>query len=972
MTAPPSGSHRDGDDPESLRRKIAELTAQLAQAEARPLIETEGGAVVGQGVRVSNGHFIGRDWIQHIHQTVHAGEQEEDLQNFIALYLHSLGHRLGLLPLGEIDATLDQNRRQPLQLGDVYVPLNTTLQIDEEERLQDFLDDLQERVKFVGSDRGLPYLRATAGKKARFSQFKDAQPDGGFRDILSDKATLRPVTALEALAAHSSLTLLGKPGGGKSSFCARVLLALAEAARGHPEELRHLGEGWSFGALFPIHIELRRFADQLPQGDAPATAGDLWDHLSRELHARGIGPGQAELRFLQRLTQRHGALVVFDGLDECGDRQRRQRVQAAVRQFIDGYRDRCRFVLTMRPYAWPQETPDPLQGVYALDGFDDTQVQQFIGAWYAALPQRGWCLPEQAAEKHQDLLAARDRPDLAELASTPLLLTLMSLLHSNRGRLPDDRADLYHESVELLLQRWNHSNSGAEKTLREQLGMPQLRLSDVRVVLQRLAFTVHARSVGRKGELDIGEHELLDALRPLFGGSYDQAGVMLRFIEQRAGLLAGQGQRDGVHQFTFPHRTFREYLAACYLGGSRQFSSECLRLTQDTPDHWAVVLPLAAKVAGPDHGAAAADALVDHQDIGAFCRTCTPGPMHWRRAELAGLQLHELGQSLLQTQPHTQQILQRVRGWLAAALPVHPDDGGLRAPQRARIGHVLTHLGDPRFDPQRFYLPADDALGFVRIPADPEFRIGVSPADRARIEQSLAKAIDDDKINDQPTPTPEFWIARYPVTVAQFRAFVRHSGYQAAPKEALQGPDNHPVSDVRWNDAQAYVGWLHQRLHEIAGADAPAWADLIRRQGWRVALPSEREWEKAARGGRVGQVFSWGDHPDPERANYRDTGIQGKAPVGSFPANDFGLYDMLGNAWEWTRSGYAAYPPSEIEVAPGHAGLIVVRGGAWHSPRYNARCAFRSRPHPGGRGDGLGFRVVLCVSPVRSSGLGKL
>ena len=83
------------------------------------------------------------------------------------------------------------------------------------------------------------------------------------------------------------------------------------------------------------------------------------------------------------------------------------------------------------------------------------------------------------------------------------------------------------------------------------------------------------------------------------------------------------------------------------------------------------------------------------------------------------MQLQEIGLGAINKRERTRAIAARVADWLAASLPVHPDEGGTPARQRAHAGDVLAALGDPRFDPQRFHLPADDMLGFVRIPADP-------------------------------------------------------------------------------------------------------------------------------------------------------------------------------------------------------------------------------------------------------------
>ncbi len=931
----------DGADAlKAAQREIEELKAQLAAArgEAPPPsannVHTGGGAVVGQSVQVGNGHFIGRDYIASVTNIVQSGEDKAHVENIIALYLHTLRNDLAGLRLGEIDGGLDPTRREPLQLSDVYVPLNTTLKIESNSTLDAFFSQ--------------PGSRLTV------------------RDLLASHRERRPVPALEALAIHSKLTLLGDPGSGKSSFGARVLLALAEAWRGNPTELAHLGDTWTAGPLFPIRVVLRTFADQLPVGEKPARAGDLWAFIGRELRECGVGLSPEDSNFLQRLALSHGALVLFDGLDECGSPKRRARVQAAVEEFIRTHAQRSRFVLTARPYAFPAGA-DPDQGVYRLDAFNDEQITRFIDTWYDILPKRRWCSVADAERKRTDLLSARHRYDLRALTPNPLLLTLMALLHSNRGQLPDDRVDLYHESVELLLQRWNAS-SGAD-ALRGELAMPQLKLADVRDVLQKMAFELHEESAGRQGSLDIGEGRLQAALTPLLDGDRNKAAIMVEYIERRTGLLLGQGASDLApgreRQFTFPHRTFREYLAACHLAAGNQFTTECLRLAGSDAAHWAVVLPLAARVAKLDRGAAAAHALIGCQDVGTFAAEGQSlGTQHWAKAQLAGLQLAELGVAALNSRDDTKVILQHVRSWLVAALPVHPGDGGLPASQRAEIGDVLVKLGDPRFDPQRLYLPADENLGFVRISADPAFRIGTRRADRKRVAEATGEDVDEDEINDAFTPTPEFWIARYPVTVVQFRAFVEDSGIALADANALRDADTRPVRFVSWDEANAYAAWLQRQLREAPMFRAHPVAALVGAHGWQLMLPSERAWEKSARGGREGAVFPWGDVPDSDRANTEDSGIGDTSAVGAFPPNDYGLYDMIGNILEWTGTEHGAPYSAPQPEASSESSAIVLRGGGWGDPRFAARCAFRDWLFPGSRNLDLGFRVVLCCSPI--------
>ena len=290
------------------------------------------------------------------------------------------------------------------------------------------------------------------------------------------------------------------------------------------------------------------------------------------------------------------------------------------------------------------------------------------------------------------------------------------------------------------------------------------------------------------------------------------------------------------------------------------------------------------------------------------------------------------------------------------------------APLRARAGDALSRLGDPRFDTARFSLPADERLGFEFIPADPGFMIGTRRKDAQRVAKASGGEAYDEEFNDEVTPAPAFHIARYPVTVAQFRAFVEATGPPLGDDRALRDPDSRPVRNVSWREASAYCAWLQQMLDESPALATTAAAKGVRQQGWRVALPSELEWERAARGGLVGQVFTWGDGADPQRANYNKSGIDNTSVVGCFAPNGHGLFDMVGNACEWTRSPWVdRYGPAMLRAEalnPGDDDSLVVRGGSWVNDADVARCASRDGITPGLRASGLGFRVVLRSSPV--------
>ena len=249
-------------------------------------------------------------------------------------------------------------------------------------------------------------------------------------------------------------------------------------------------------------------------------------------------------------------------------------------------------------------------------------------------------------------------------------------------------------------------------------------------------------------------------------------------------------------------------------------------------------------------------------------------------------------------------------------------------------------------------LPPEAIPDFVEVPAGP-FLMGADPTtdpdafDNERWSPTAAQGTVD---------LPTFYIARHEVAVAQFAAFAR-AGAWRVDSRALEAPPDHPVAFVSWPDALAYGRWLDAELKR--SSSVPAWLGARLAEGWRVTLPTEAEWEKAARGAD-GRRFPWGNDPDPARANYQRAGT---APVGQFacPECPFGLADMSGNVWEWTASPYQPYPwdPDNVRATIDDDALWVMRGGHFGDPARLVRTTTRGGADPGARRAFIGFRVAL-------------
>ena len=870
-----------------------------------------------------------------------------------------------------------------------------------------------EKVSLSGLDIDADDARSRGAKNLGLEQVyvdmdtEATAPESGINDALAAGLPLkhlprseqsrqdknRPVAAWEVGALFSRLVLLGVPGSGKTTFVNRLCLAMARrdwgAFTGLPNNLRQFP---------PVLVVLRDFAHWLGVSECP----DAQHLRAVSANASGDQPDEVELN-RRSLAERQGAAVLrvyfefeldkaglgdckrylfsvlevgpqvfFDGLDETPPEQR-PLVLGCIQGFAIAY-PRCRFVVTCRVASYQRlewRLPDDDFPEFTLAEFSDEKIELFINAWYGELAGSRGDSQETTDRSIAKLHEALHRKDLARLKRNPLLLTVIALVHTHKRELPDHRAQLYKECVEILLWEWEKRKLGAgEPVLARLLRVAELSRAHLLRALRELAFKVH-EEVGAETEqaADIGESALVGAFARLRGDrtdgeAYKWAKEAVDALGERSGLLVER--RPGV--FAFPHRTFQEYLAGIQLSEGNFVSKAAAKA--GIGDYWREVILLA--VGHLVHNEAKDELPVFLADK--LCPETGPADdVGWRKVHLAGDVLLEMGLANVMRADDSKSLVDRVRGKLVALL----ERGHLNPVERAAAGDTLGTLGDPRFDPSLCHLPclyrgeAEPLFGFVEIAPGP-FWMGSEKGDKDARNNEFGNP------NPLTIPCP-YWIARYPVTVAQFGAFIDGGGYTDAAfwkneaawrwlkSETRTGPTdwdgqrlhpNRPVFLVTWYEAMAYCAWLETKLQAMGRMP----------QGHVIRLPSEAEWEKAARW-RSGEApsplpYPWGNEDcSPDRANIDESGISHPTPVGMYPegATASGLHDMAGTVFEWTVTGWGAYPYDSKRNGEQGNGLVL-RGGSFNLTSVRARCAFRRRNLPDYGWYFGGFRVVLSLA----------
>jgi formylglycine-generating enzyme required for sulfatase activity len=892
---------------DELRQQIERLQAELAKREqaAQTQTHTGGGAAVLGDVKTQR-DFIGRDKILLIVKNyADAGGYEQDkkrLEEQIVNYLKWLKEISGRIEMRGIEKAW-------IPLDNAYIPLEATVTVDldTEPHAEGLLKSVLRRVGIKSRNETPDETRMPEHRVETFE-----------------------VQLNQILQLGNRLVVIGGPGSGKTTVLLHIAWALATSIL-HRTNEAHDRLGIVGELPLPILVPLASFSNYLQnlKSDTPARQKTLAHFISEHLISKQSGIDLPNDFFSRLLQSGRDVMLLLDGLDEVANDDDRALVSEQVKTLVAG-KDALRTVVTCRTIAY-QDRRTVLIGFkeIAVKPLDfDQHVIPMVSAAYTCIHEN-----DLARRKTQtdDLLNGirqleDDRRELlgddAELLVTsPLMVRNLLIVHYNNHTLPDQRAELFEQTVDAILQ----IDHAIDESVRQKLSRDWKTHRDM---AQHVAYHMHER--GEKQGRVIDEKPLRDMLKK----ENDFAPFIDGFIAQarmRGGLLE---ERNGTYRFF--HHAFQEFLTARYIreviGGSGMDAMfACLDDDKLTAAWWREPILLLS-------GYLSSKAMVPAREfLKRLSLSGNSANSQFSAAELAAvasLEWRDCGDDTRKALAAliAERIVDEKAAW--ASQPIF----------RARAGKALARLGDPR-----------KGVGCVRIGES-----HVPDIDWVLIEDKAPFIYGEGKTKTS-MRVASFEMSRYPVTVAQYQAFLDADDgfknpewwrelsadveHKSQPRLPAFKHANHPAHNVSWYDAIAFCKWLSFKLQR------------------EISLPSEQQWEKAARGAD-GRAYPWGGDKYQEGfANVNETTnkvgrnyLQETSTVGMYPhgRSRYGILDMCGNVWEWCMNVYDDTSRTQLSGSASR----VLRGGSWGYYESSARCANRSRGNPDSWGRSGGFRLV--------------
>jgi len=753
--------------------------------------------------------------------------------------------------------------------------------------------------------RAMMDLRATG--LSCFNDSEDAEKRVGDCDEIALPKAFQRVEEM----GRRGIVILGDPGSGKTTHLKRLLLWCLRKGPGDlglPED------------VIPVFLPLRELKN-LEKG--------LDVFIQDQLNNPHLKTPEG---FGERLLRRGNLLFLLDGLDEVADAGQRVEVSKWINDAVRVHQS-CRFVVTCRFAGYSQDAQlceDFLQ--MHIRPLSHEEMKAFVRNWYGIVESALSKDPVQAEvlskKNAHDLIERLEKPEFRsrrvfELTRNPLLLTNICLVHKDRGNLPHNRVRLYEECTDVLLELWRAA-IGYETKIDARSG---------RRVLQPAALWLH----GEDGRTRASAAELKPVIEPALrdvGWPHGNAEEFLGVVRDESGLLTGWDQE----QYGFMHLGFQEYLVAREIQNSYHRDPKVLSDLADRfgESWWQEVTLLLLALDNPCLFEQFMRILIQkpsfaqHPELVEMCLedaaekplrpflevlNAEPGidPNHWQR-QLAALNLVE-------------RLDNTVLNGLIQKMAEHPfnkirERVGQRADRAGRKadGKIITA-------PRRGY-------ELVWIP-EGQFCMGSPVKEKGRFK------------GEKPQRTVRisgFYMGRCPVTNEEYGRFLTENPQATEPKywsDRQYNQSTQPVVGVSWEDARQYAKW--------AG----------------LQLPSEAQWEYACRAGNPTPYCSGDKVKDLDRVGWYAENSNGRLhPVGEKEPNEFGLYDMHGNVWEWVEDDWhfsykGAPDDGSAWINDPRGSARVIRGGCWVDPAEYCRSACRGRFVSGYRRIILGFRLVL-------------
>jgi HEAT repeat protein len=409
----------------------------------------------------------------------------------------------------------------------------------------------------------------------------------------------RPASLNEALAEHLELAVIGAPGSGKTTLLKYIALSFA---RRQAKYRLGLDED-----RLPVIVTLRDFNKFVEEVDRsvtgyPGPGSESLESYVTWFHDRHFPSLKLPAGFFAALLSERGCVVLMDGLDEVADSSKRERIARFVESCAEWYYGN-RFVVTSRPRGY-EAGRQYLAGRFnecTIQDLDEEQIISFVTSWYLAvtLDREGDTLTarDHAAKSAEDLREAIKSEQIRPLATNPLLLSILALIHQRGNRLPQRRVALYEECIEFLLGFWRQVQGG--EAARELAGIGGLTLAEKRLIIEPVALWLHERGEsGAEVSLEELEQQVALQFEELFGrpkeDAIKRAASFVDIIVDHAGLLVER--ETGV--FTFAHLTFQEFLAARALADRGDYI-EFIRPRLHDPWWREVILLLAGYLSTP-------------------------------------------------------------------------------------------------------------------------------------------------------------------------------------------------------------------------------------------------------------------------------------------------------------------------------------------------------------------------------------